>query len=94
MAKGFYNVPAAKNEPINSYAPGTPARAELQAALKEARSQEIEVPMYIGGKEITTGNMGRMFPPHDHKHTLGHFHKGDASHVKMAIDSALAAKAH
>lgn len=92
MAKGFFNVPVAKNEPILSYAPGTPERVKLQAAIKEARSQEIEIPMYIGGKEVKTGNMGRMFPPHDHKHTLGHFHRGDASHVKMAIDCALAAK--
>ncbi len=92
MAKGFYNVPVAKNEPINSYAPGTPERAELKKAIEEARSKEIEVPMYIGGEEVKTGNMGRMFPPHDINHTLGHFHRGDASHVKMAIDAALAAK--
>ena len=54
MAKGFYKVPIAKNEPILSYAPGTKERAELQAKLKELRSVEVDIPMYIGGKEIRT----------------------------------------
>lgn len=48
--------------------------------------------MYIGGEEVRTGNKMRMSPPHDHKHTLGHFHQGDKTHVTKAIDAALAAK--
>jgi 1-pyrroline-5-carboxylate dehydrogenase len=89
---GFFKVPAPVNEPILNYAPGSKERNELKAALAEARSKEIDVPMYIGGKEIRTNKTGRMAPPHDHKHTLGHFHKGDATHVTQAIEAALAAK--
>lgn len=89
---GFFKVPVPVNEPVLNYAPGSNERAALKAALKEARSQETDVPMYIGSEEVRTGNKQRMSPPHDHKHTLGHFHMGDASHVTKAIDAALAAK--
>ncbi len=92
MPKGIYKVPAPTNEPILSYAPGSPEKATLEQALKDARAQEIDVPMYIGGKEIHTDTKIRMSPPHDHQHTLGHFSEGDASHVKMAVDAALDAK--
>jgi len=92
MPKGMYNVPTVSNEPILSYAPGTPERKELQAMIQELRSKEIDVPMYIGGKEIRTGNKIAMTPPHDHKHILGHYHQGGEEHVKLAIDAALAAK--
>ncbi len=89
---GFFNVPAPINEPVLNYAPGSKERAELKAALADARSKELDVPMYIGSEEVKTGNKVRMSPPHDHKHTLGHFHQGDKSHVTKAIDAALAAK--
>jgi len=92
MSKGFFNVPVAKNEPILSHAPGTKERNELQAKLKELRSIEINLPMIIGGKEVTTNDKIRMFPPHELNHTLGFFSQGDESHVKMAIDEALKAK--
>ncbi|NOY95901.1 MAG: L-glutamate gamma-semialdehyde dehydrogenase [Chlorobi bacterium] len=93
MPKGFYNVPVAKNEPILTYAPGTPEREELQNMLSTLRSQEVELPMIIGGKEVHTDRKIRMYPPHDIKHTLGYYNQGDAGHVEMAIDAALAAKA-
>ncbi|MEP1150988.1 MAG: L-glutamate gamma-semialdehyde dehydrogenase [Balneola sp.] len=93
MATGFFNVPPAINEPILSYAPGSPEREELQAALKEARSKQVDVPMYIGSELVTTDKKVSMSPPHDHQHILGHFSEGDASHVKQAIDAALEAKA-
>ena len=67
MPKGIYDVPAVTNEPIFSYAPGSPERAELQATIKEMRSKEIDVPMYIGGEEVRTGKMFTMTPPHDHQ---------------------------
>ena len=92
MPKGIYNIPAVTNEPIFSYAPGSPERAELQATIKKMRSEEIDVPMYIGGKEIRTGKLFTMTPPHDHKHVLGHYHLGEKKHIQMAIDAALAAK--
>jgi 1-pyrroline-5-carboxylate dehydrogenase len=92
MPKGFYNVPVPVNEPVKSYSPGSSERKELQAMLKELRSKEVDVPMYINGKEVRTNNKGRLAPPHDHKHTLGYYHKGDKSHVEQAIDAAMTAK--
>ena len=59
---GFFTVPEPKNEVVKSYAPGSPERAELKAQLAEYRSQEIDIPMYIGGKEVRTGNTKDMFP--------------------------------
>ncbi|MCK4920194.1 MAG: L-glutamate gamma-semialdehyde dehydrogenase [Bacteroidales bacterium] len=92
MATGFFNVPDAINEPIYSYAPGTPERAALKKEIKEMRSKQVDVPMIIDGKEVRTDNKVIIHPPHDLKHVLGHYHKGDASHVKMAINAALKAK--
>ncbi|HHZ64907.1 MAG TPA: aldehyde dehydrogenase family protein, partial [Flavobacteriales bacterium] len=92
MSKGTYNVPIPVNEPVKSYAPGSAERKELQEMVKEMRSNEIEIPMYIGGKEVKTGNLVTLAPPHDHQHVLGVYHAGDQEHVTMAIDAALAAK--
>ncbi|MBK6266173.1 L-glutamate gamma-semialdehyde dehydrogenase [Marivirga sp. S37H4] len=92
MPKGIYQLPFAENEPVNSYAPGTPERQQLKDALKKARSKQVDVPMYIGAEEVKTGNKKPLNPPHDHQHVLGYFHEGDASHVEQAIKAALAAK--
>jgi len=92
MSTAIYKVPIPKNEPVNSYAPGTPERASLQAKLKELRSQEVDVPMYIGSEQVRTGKTHPLNPPHDHQHKLGQFHEGDGSHVEQAIKAALAAK--
>ncbi|MBK8846839.1 MAG: L-glutamate gamma-semialdehyde dehydrogenase [Bacteroidetes bacterium] len=89
---GIFKVPTAVNEPINSYAPGTPERKKLEQALSEARSQTIDAPMYIGGKEVRTSKKKKLSPPHDHQHVLGTFSEGDASHVSAAIDAALSAR--
>jgi 1-pyrroline-5-carboxylate dehydrogenase len=92
MPKGFFNVPTPVNEPVKSYAPGSPERAELKKMLQSLRSQELDIPMYIGGKEVRSGNKTRLAPPHDHQHTLGHFHKSSKEHVTQAIEAALAAR--
>jgi 1-pyrroline-5-carboxylate dehydrogenase len=92
MLKGFFNVPTPINEPILGYAPGSKERELLEAALKEARSKEVDIPMYIGGKEVRTDKKGKLNPPHDHQHLLGQYSIGDAAHVKNAIDAALASK--
>lgn len=93
MANAHFNVPKAINEPINSYAPGTPERESLLAKYKEMYNQEpIDVPMYIGGEEIRTSNKMPLNPPHDHKKVLGHFNYGDKSHVEKAINAALKAR--
>ncbi len=92
MSFGFFNVPTPVNEPVKEYRPGSVERDLLKDALNELRSIEKDIPMYIGGQEVRTGKAVRIAPPHDHQHTLGHFHEGDASHVQQAIDSALTAK--
>ncbi len=92
MSKGFFNVPAAGNEPVKTYAPGSPERTEVQEKLKELRSTEVEIPMIIGGKEVITERKVRIFPPHEINHTLGYYSQGDSSHVQMAIDAAMEAR--
>ena len=92
MSQGIFNVPALRNEPVKSYAPGSPERSELKKALEGARSKQVDIPQYIGGKEIFSQNKQRISPPHDHQHTLGYFHEGNAEDVKTAIDSALEAR--
>src|SRR6478609_9199158 len=94
MLKGFFNVPPPQNEPVLNYGPRSVERAALKAALEEGRSQQVDIPMYIGGQEVRTGKLVELRPPHDHKHLLGTFHYGDKSHVNAAIDTALAAKAN
>ena len=92
MAKGFYNIPKTVNEPIKTYAPGSPERKSLQNKLAELRSIEVDIPMIIGGKEVRSNNLHDIRPPHVINHLLGKYHQGDNSHVTMAIDAALAAK--
>jgi len=92
MSKGNFKVPAPINEPVKQYAAGSAERKELQAMLKHLRGKELDVPMYIGGKEVRSDKKVRLAPPHDHKHTLGHFHKSDKSHVEQAINAALEAR--
>lgn len=92
MSLGTFSYPMPVNEPVHSYAPGSAERAALQQTLKELKSQQADIPMYIGGAEVRTGNTVAIHPPHERKHVLGHFHTGDASHVRQAIDAALAAK--
>ncbi len=92
MPKGTYQVPTPINEPVLNYAPGSSERAALKNALAQARTQELDIPMYIGSEELRTDNIISIRPPHDHQHLLGHFHEGDASHVTLAINAALGAK--
>ncbi|MGG5576486.1 L-glutamate gamma-semialdehyde dehydrogenase [Myroides sp. C15-4] len=92
MSKGFYKVPSAINEPVKSYAPGTQERELTLNSFKEQYSQLVDIPLYIGGEEIRTGNTKDLFPPFDHKHKLGVYHQADKALVEKAISTALEAK--
>jgi 1-pyrroline-5-carboxylate dehydrogenase len=92
MPKGFFNVPLPKNEPVLGYAPGSKERKALKAALEEARSQVLDIPMYIGGEEVRSGKKKKLSPPHDHQHVLAYYHEGDREHVEQAVQAALNAK--
>jgi 1-pyrroline-5-carboxylate dehydrogenase len=89
---GIRRVPTPVNEPIKSYAPGSPERTELKARLESMANERIEIPLIIGGREIRTGRTAQAVMPHDHRHVLADWHKASASHVSQAIDAALAAR--
>ncbi|MBO9617364.1 MAG: L-glutamate gamma-semialdehyde dehydrogenase [Dyadobacter sp.] len=92
MSIGIFNVPALKNEPVKSYAPGSPERSELKKALAAARGKVIDIPQYIGSEEVYSQNKKAISPPHDHQHILGYFHEGTKEDVSKAIDAALKAR--
>jgi 1-pyrroline-5-carboxylate dehydrogenase len=92
MSIGIFNIPSPVNEPNLTYAPGTSERAALKAALKQLKAEHADLPMFIGGKEIRTGDRVEIRPPHEISYILGYYHKGNAGHVKQAIAAAMRAK--
>jgi 1-pyrroline-5-carboxylate dehydrogenase len=92
MSNAFFEVPIAVNEPVLSYGPGTPERADLKKAYKELKKSKIDVPMHIGNKKVTTKNKVDINPPHDFKSVIGQYSVGTKKHVKDAINAALEAK--
>jgi 1-pyrroline-5-carboxylate dehydrogenase len=92
MGKGFFQVPPANNEPVKSYAPGTPEREEVLLTYKDLYNQKADVPLYIGADEVRTKKTATMHPPHDHKHNLGVYHLAEKKHIEKAIAEALEAR--
>ncbi|MCA0151838.1 L-glutamate gamma-semialdehyde dehydrogenase [Winogradskyella vincentii] len=92
MGKGIFNVPIAVNEPVKSYAPGSPERDAVLKAYKTMINSKVEVPLYINGEDIKTGNTRTMSPPHDHQHVVGEYHLAEQKHVEDAISTALEAR--
>lgn len=92
MGKGFFEVPIAVNEPVKDYAPGSPEREEVLKTYREMYKAEIEVPLFINGKEVKTKETATMSPPHDHKHVLGTYYKATKKNVEEAIETALEAR--
>ncbi|TWI84939.1 delta-1-pyrroline-5-carboxylate dehydrogenase [Lacibacter cauensis] len=92
MNLGYFNYPLPANEPVLNYAPGSAEKKRLKEVLAELKSKEVDVPMYIGGKEVRTNKKFALKAPHEHKHILGYYHEGEEKHVYQAIDAALAAK--
>ncbi len=92
MLKGFFHVPKAVNEPVKTYAPGSPEKKAVKEAYAKMWNETIDVPLYIGSEEVRTGNTRNMTAPHDHQHVVGKYHLAEKQHVEKAIDNALAAK--
>ena len=92
MANAVFILPEIHNEPVLSYIKGSTERNKLTAAIKELKSKAIDIPMYIGGKRVTSDQKIDIRPPHELKHLLGKYNKGGNSHVKQAIQAALKAK--
>lgn len=92
MNIGTFNYPLPANEPVLSYAPGSPEKIALKKTLAELKKKPIEIPMYIGNKKVKSGKKVAIHPPHEKKHILGYFHAGDEKHMVQAIDAALKAK--
>jgi 1-pyrroline-5-carboxylate dehydrogenase len=90
---GIRRVPTPVNEPVRSYAPGSPERAELKARLRTMADERIEIPLFVGGEEVRTGDTATAVMPHDHRHVLADWHRGGAQHVERAIQAARSARA-
>jgi len=93
LNNGVIKIPAPRNEPVLAYAPGSSEKSRLKKALTEAAAKTLEIPLIIGGKRVTSGKLGKVVMPHDHRHLLATYHKAEANEVQMAIDAALAAQA-
>jgi 1-pyrroline-5-carboxylate dehydrogenase len=89
---GNFRVPLPVNEPVYSYAPGTPERAKIEQAVKELKKNKLDIPMVIGGREIRVGNPIKITAPHDHTLELGQWYQGGKDEIETAIRAALEAK--
>lgn len=92
MGNSIPNVQLPPNEKIRSHAPGSPERAELKAMLDELVANPVEIPLFIGGEEVRTGNIVEVTAPHDHSLVLARVHKGGEAEIKAAVEAALSAR--
>lgn len=92
MNSAVFKFEKPKNEPVLSYAPNSPERRDLTVALEKMASEQIEIPLIIGGKEVRTGNLGKVVMPHDHGHVLATYHMAGEKEVKMAIEASVEAR--
>lgn len=92
MGNGFFKVPPAFNEPVKSYAPGSPEREAVLKQYDEYYKGNADIPLTIGGQQVRTGKTRSIAPPHDHQHTVGQYHLASEKEVKQAVDAALKAR--
>ena len=89
LNNAIFKVPMPFNEPVYEFAPGSPERAKLKATLDDIAGKEIEIPLIIGGKEVRTGNLGKVVMPHDHRHVLAKYHQAGEKEIEQAIEAAI-----
>ncbi|MBH2004302.1 MAG: L-glutamate gamma-semialdehyde dehydrogenase [Sphingobacteriia bacterium] len=92
MSIGTFSYPQPSNEPVLAYAPGSPEKAGLKKALADLKKKQIDIPMYIGGKQVRTEKKVAIHPPHELNHVLGYFNAGGENHAQLAVAAALQAK--
>lgn len=92
MSIGTFSYPQPSNEPVLAYAPGSPEKAGLKKALADLKKKQIDIPMYIGGKQVRTEKKVAIHPPHELNHVLGYFNAGSENHAQLAVAAALQAK--
>jgi len=92
LNNAIFKVPMPVNEPVYDYEPGSPERASLKKTLADIAARKIEIPLIIGGREIRTGNLGKVVMPHDHGHVLAEYHQAGEEEIQLAIETAMAAK--
>lgn len=92
MSNGYFDFPTPKNEPIRNFEKGSEDKKKLKEALARAKKTKVDIPQFIGSEEIRTGNTQSIHPPHEIKHNLGKFHKGEKKHITQAINASLKAK--
>src|SRR5918998_4268555 len=89
---GIFNIPRPRNEPVLNYAPGSPERAELKAALGTVGSERPDIPVVVGGRHIRTGNTHDVVSPHCHKRVLATAHQADTATIEAAVAAAVEAQ--
>jgi 1-pyrroline-5-carboxylate dehydrogenase len=93
MSNAQFQLPAIANEPVLSYVKGSTERQRLVEAIRQMKSEKVDIPMFIGGERVTTKEKVDVRPPHDRGFLLGRYNKGGTTHVRQAIQVALKAKA-
>lgn len=92
MSNSVFKIPTPYNEPVKSYAPGSPEREALAAELNRQMDTRVEVPVVINGRAVHTGDVHDIVCPHDHGHVLGSFHMAGDEQIHAAVDAAMTAK--
>lgn len=92
MSNAYFEIREPENEPVNSYAPGTPERKKLKDELKKLSSETIDIPAIIGGEEVKTDRTVNVVVPHDHQHKLATLHLCGEKEVEQAIEASLEAR--
>jgi 1-pyrroline-5-carboxylate dehydrogenase len=85
---GTRRVPTPVNEPVRTYAPGSPERRAIKARLASMANERVDIPLIIGGEEIRTGTVKQAVMPHDYRHVLADWHCATETHVTQAIEAA------